>query len=244
MLRLRVIGTGSSGNCYLLTDVDSVTGQPRDALLLDAGVTPIQRISKAIYEARPAQVRGCLVTHEHGDHAAAVRSLSMMGIPCYGTPGTVEAVGQEMRPMHLYKPLEIGSFYVLAFPTNHNAREPCGFLINSLRTGERLIYATDTYYLSHRYPGVHYWLIECNYCQELVTDGAPPDLEHRHMSLDRLSGVFEANDLRACRKNILCHMSHERGDRERMVRTIHDVAHKAVIMAEPGQTYDLNLDPF
>ncbi|MBQ8137016.1 MAG: MBL fold metallo-hydrolase [Clostridia bacterium] len=246
MMRLRVIGTGSSGNAYLLTDV-GYEGQESDALLLDAGVN-IKRITKTLYGIRPAPLIGALITHEHGDHASAVKDLSRLGVPCFGTPGTAEAVGHGMKAIAPYIATEVGKWLIMPFRTNHDAAQPCGFLINSLRTGERLIYATDTYYLSHKYPGVNYWLIECNYCEECLTEDTPPQLLHRlresHMSLDRLCTVFRDNDLKACKKIILCHTSQERGNRQLMLQRVSDAAHKPVVVAEPGQTYNLNIDPF
>ena len=43
-------------------------------------------------------------------------------------------------------------------------------------TGEVSLYATDTYYLKHTFPGVHYWIVECNYIDEVI-DGQQEDGE-------------------------------------------------------------------
>ena len=248
-MKLYTVGTGSSGNTYLLVDGNEI-------LILDAGVKPTQRISKYLYDLRPAHPVGCLCSHEHGDHASAVKDLMRMGIDCWGSPRTVEAVGGGMKIIHPYDPTclfqdvqPIGdAFLVMAFRVNHDAAEPCGFLITNTKTGERMIYATDTYYLTYRFPGIHYWLIECNYCDELLTEDTPPVLARRlstsHMSLDRLCDVFRANDLSACRKIVLCHMSRERGDREMMLRRIRDQTAKPVEAAFPGDMHELNLNPF
>ena len=128
-MKLYTIGTGSSGNCYLLVDGN-------DILILDAGVNPTQRISKYLYDLRPALPCGCLVTHEHGDHSCAVPELVRMGIDCYGSPGTAERVGFGMKSIRPYDPSWISqdvkafgdAFLVMAFKTNHDAAEPCGFL--------------------------------------------------------------------------------------------------------------------
>lgn len=250
-MRLHVIGTGSSGNAYLLADKEN-----SEALLLDAGVKA-SRITEAIFQTK-ANVVGCLVTHEHKDHCIAVADMDKLGIECYGTKLTAQAVGN----MHVIRPYDptIGSafqdvkpfgdsFLVMAFRTNHDAVDPCGFLITNVRTGERMIYATDTYYLAYRFPGIHYWLIECNYCEDmLVAEDTPHQLARRlnlsHMSMNRLCQMFQANDLSTCRKIILCHLSHDRGDENRMTEAIRQVTHKPVSVAKPGLAFDLNLKPF
>ena len=248
-MKLYTIGTGSSGNCYLLVADDEI-------LILDAGVQPVQRVSKALYMLRPARPVGCLITHEHGDHSSAAMGLRRLGIPCYASPRTAEALGGNIQRIRPYDPTclfqdvqPIGdNFLVMAFRVHHDAAEPCGFLITNTKTGERMIYATDTYYLTYRFPGIHYWLIECNYCDEMMTEDTPPVLARRlstsHMSLDRLCDVFRANDLSACRKIILCHMSRERGDQEMMLRRIRDQTAKPVETAFPGDMHELNLKPF
>lgn len=248
-MKLYTIGTGSSGNCYLLQDGP-------DILILDAGVNPTKRISKYLYDLRPARPCGCLITHEHGDHASAAHDLMRMGIDCWGSPGTAAAVGGGMKIIKPYDPTSImqdvkpfgNAFLVMAFHNNHDAAEPCGFLITNTLTGERMIYATDTYYLTYRFPGIHYWLVECNYCDELLTEDTPPILARRlgesHMSLDRLSKVFGANDLSTCRKIILCHMSRERSDPDMMRRRIRDQTHKDVEVTHAGYMHELTLDPF
>lgn len=248
-MMLYTVGSGSSGNTYLLVDGNEI-------LILDAGVKPTQRISKYLYDLRPAMPVGCLITHEHGDHSASALNLFKMGIKCYGSPGTAQALGGWMKTifphtgkLELQDVKAIGdAFLVMAFKTNHDAAEPCGFLITNTKTGERMIYATDTYYMTYRFPGIHYWLVECNYCEELLTEDTPPVLARRlstsHMSLDRLCQVFQANDLTDCRKIILCHLSNDRGDPDMMKRRIRDQTHKHVEITRAGYMHDLTLDPF
>lgn len=56
MLMLRVVATGSSGNCYILSDDNK-------NLIIDAGVKMIE-IKRAInYNLK--SVSGCIISHEH-----------------------------------------------------------------------------------------------------------------------------------------------------------------------------------
>lgn len=238
-MRLNVVGTGSSGNCYILEDDGKY-------LILDAGVQTKRIINAVRYNT--LNVLGCLVTHEHGDHASGVAGLLKYGIPCYGTPGTAKAVPGVDGNCGADRVRQIGQYLVKEIPVNHDAAEPCGFLIFNQRTGERMLYATDTYYLLNRFPHIHYWLIECNYCDELLTEDTNPVIARRlktsHMSLDSLCRLFEANDLHDSRIIILCHTSLERGDPVRMTETIHHLTHKPVVMAKAGESIELGLNPF
>ena len=56
-MKLKVIGTGSGGNAYLLN-------AGRSSLLLDAGL-PLRKIIRAVPDWKSLQ--GCLITHEHQD---------------------------------------------------------------------------------------------------------------------------------------------------------------------------------
>ena len=242
-MELQVLASGSSGNCYLLKDGP-------DTLLLDAGI-PYKKILKGV-GFRLKGIAGALITHEHQDHAAAIKDLTHAGIPCCMTFGTREALGMANTPplidIRAYGKFKIGPFMILPFPAKHDAADPVGFLIRNTRTGEQMIYATDTYYLPHTFPGVNYWLVECNFTDALITDETPEYLKNRltksHMSLERLCGVFRANDLTSSRQIVLCHLSSERGDADIMTNTIQRLTHKPVTVAAPGVTIPLNMHPF
>ena len=75
-MELQVIGTGSSGNCYVLR----AGGAHGQALLLDAGL-PVMKIVKAVKGWR--SVIGCLITHEHLDHAKSAEEIAKYGICTY-----------------------------------------------------------------------------------------------------------------------------------------------------------------
>ena len=69
-------------------------------------------------------------------------------------------------------------------------------------------------------------------------------LRQSHMSLERLTTLFIAEDLTDCRHIILCHASQGRSDKTVMVDTIHKVTRKPVDMAVPGASFELSLKPF
>ena len=155
-MELQVICTGSSGNAYILSAGEH-------ALLLDAGL-PIRAILR---EADWKTLQGCLITHEHQDHAKAARELAGMGLQIYMTEGTLEAINGNgsltaLNAVQTLSPFDVGKFTVMAFETQHDASQPCGWLIRYKPTGETALYATDTYYLRYTFPGVDYWTVECH----------------------------------------------------------------------------------
>lgn len=223
--------------------------------MLDAGL-PIKRIVTAARGLRNVHV--CLITHEHGDHIKAARDLALWGVDVYATHGTLEAAGIDSGIVRIHgveylKPIEIKGYTVLPFQTQHDAQQPCGFLIRSRSTGETLMYATDTYYLRNTFPGVNYWLIECNYCDDTLAemlDSGEIDTTMRnrllgsHMSLDRLKTTLQANDLSQTRTIVLCHLSDARSDENRMIREIAQATGCDTVAAHNGESIELELTPF
>lgn len=238
-MRLRIISTGSKGNCYLLEADDGT-------LVLDAGV-PVRRISYACDDF--GKIEGCLITHEHGDHIRGARECIMRGIPTYMSRGTANAAN--IRGAYLIgadRPIGIGPFTVLPVKAQHDAAEPLAYLIRHDATGETALYATDTYYLRNTFPTVNYWIVECNYIDDLISDDTEAILRDRlaqsHMSLKHLKGLFEANDLRPARKIVLVHLSDERSDEARMVREIAELTGVETVAARDGDDIALDIAPF
>lgn len=215
---ITVIASGSSGNAYRISDGDT-------ALLLDAGI-PLQRIKQAL-NFRVRDLAGCLITHAHGDHAKAAGDLAKAGVDVYTSQGTIDAcrlTGHHMKLMKALQEVMIGTFAVLPFDVQHDAPEPLGFLLTSRRTGEKLLYFTDTYYLKYRFTGLTHIMGECNYSMDIVEQSVrngyiPPELVPRlvksHMSLEHFLDLLKANDLHEVKQIYLLHLSNNNSDAER-----------------------------
>lgn len=215
---ITVIASGSSGNAYRISDGDT-------ALLLDAGI-PLQRIKQAL-NFRVRDLAGCLITHAHGDHTKAAGDLAKAGVDVYTSQGTIDAcrlTGHRMKPVKALQEVMIGTFAVLPFDVQHDAPEPLGFLLTSRRTGEKLLYFTDTYYLKYRFTGLTHIMGECNYSMDIVEQSVrngyiPPELVPRliksHMSLEHFLDLLKANDLHEVKQIYLLHLSNNNSDAER-----------------------------
>ena len=244
-MRLKVIGSSSAGNAYVLT-LDG-----GKSLLLDAGV-PYRQIAKAV-GADWSNLRAALITHEHGDHTAAVADLIARGMTIYASAGTAGVLCNRLTNRFGIVPVKhqlpfwtTAGATVTPFNVQHDAAEPLGFIIDDAMARERLVYATDTYYLRYKLRGVHYWLVECNFCDDLVVGDDAVD--HRriqsHMSLSRLKTLLRANDLSVCRKIVLIHLSDAKSDEARMVREIAELTGVDTVAAHAGDEIKLTKAPF
>ena len=217
-MEIKVIASGSTGNAYRVSD--GVT-----SLLLDAGV-PLSRLRPAL-GFRVSALDGCLVTHCHMDHSKAAGELLRAGVPVYTSTGTIEALalaGHRVKRVQALKEIEIGSFTVLPFDVQHDAPEPLGFLLTSRKTGEKLLYLTDSYYVKYTFSGLTHIMCECNYSEEALQESIAAGyvdsalakrLRTSHMSLDHFLDLLRANDLSRVRQIYLLHLSSNNSDAER-----------------------------
>lgn len=230
MIDITVIASGSSGNCYHIAD-------PTTTLMIEPGIR-FRKIREA-FSFNLSSVAGCLVTHEHGDHAKATKEVMKAGIDCFMTRETADALNLSGHRLKLIKPGELftaGTFKILPFSTQHDAVNPVGFLIQS-ETGEKLLFVTDTYYLRYRFKGLNYILIECNYSKEILEENirsgaVPPEIRNRivksHFELENVKRFFRANDLSAVRQIHLIHLSGQNGDPDRFKTEIQETTGKPV----------------
>ena len=147
MLVINILGSSSSGNCYLVTSTLT-----NEILILDAGVS-FKEIQKAVkFDFK--NVVGTLISHEHGDHIKSADKLAEIGIDIYASNGTFMSknlIGHRYNTVQALKEFQVGNFKILPFRTQHDAEEPLGFLIEFIPTKERILYATDTFYLKYKF---------------------------------------------------------------------------------------------
>lgn len=216
-MQIQVIGSGSSGNAYHVTD-----GETR--VLLDCGL-PFGQIQEALNHTA-TQLDGVLITHEHGDHIKAAKQLARYGVSLYATAGTFEAAklrGHRCKPIKPKHSFWIGSFRIMPFDVKHDAADPVGFLIDSKRTGERLLYITDTFYSRYVFKGVNYLMLEINYDDTSLEEAKgeePAAYVNRvygsHMSLSTALEFIRATGTRGLKQVYVLHVSNSHGHAERI----------------------------
>ena len=230
MNKIFCLGSGSKGNSYAVDDGRSV-------LLLEAGLSA-SKITAGYREMLP-RVVGCLITHEHMDHARGAAELARRGIPLYLSKGTMEnlpgiqnpyalKIIRAYEPFHLYGQGEV-LWTVLPWAAQHDAVEPLGFLIQSRSTGEKLLFATDTCFIPNTFRGLNTIMVECNYDRHIleraISNGrTDPRILHRleisHFGLHNVKAMLAANDLRQVSHIYLLHVSAANGDKRTFEKEI------------------------
>ena len=178
----------------------------------------------------------------HKDHCKAVGDVIKAGIDVYLSAGTKEALGIDGHRIKVVKAREqfrIGTFTILPFETEHDAKEPLGYLIYSSATGDKLLFATDTYYIRYKFQGLTHIMVECNYASDilqlniqegLIPEGLKNRLLESHFSLANVKSFLLANDLSRVQEIYLMHLSSGNSDAERFKREIQEVTGKQVII--------------
>ena len=106
-MELTVLGSSSEGNAYVLQNAG-------EALLLEAGI-PFKKVLAALGN-NVKKIVGCLITHEHGDHAGRINEVLNYVVPVYASKGTIEAA----KINSIFRTMEVTSIYgwavLLSFP--------------------------------------------------------------------------------------------------------------------------------
>lgn len=132
MVRLTILGSGSSGNC-------AVISTEHTTLLLDAGLSAKQiclRLDACGFSLD--MLDGILLTHEHQDHTGGIEVLSRKrAVPLFCTALTQETLISSLgfkkappwRVMSTGAAFEFQDLRIESFPVPHDAVDPVGFVI-------------------------------------------------------------------------------------------------------------------
>lgn len=233
MIEITTLASGSKGNCYLVTDGST-------PLLLECGIS-FKEIRKAL-NFNTSNLAGCLITHEHKDHSSGLKDAVKAGINCYMSQGTADAEGidhHRIKIVETRKKITIGSWDILPFDVEHDVAEPVGYLLMN-REGERLLFATDTYYVRYKFKGLTHIMLECNYSMEILNENIASGRVHKgmkgrliksHFSLENVKEFLNANDLSKVQEIHLLHLSDTNSNEEQFKREIQELTGKAVYIA-------------
>lgn len=224
-MKFTPLASSSKGNAYL---VESDGVKP---LLLEAGI-PIRQLREKLSFGLSG-LAGCLVSHEHMDHAKAVKDLLKAGIDCFMSEGTAAAlrISKHHRAEFLTADVSqsIYGWRIMPFNLKHDAAEPFGYLIR--HDTEALLFVADTAYMKPRFASVTIIAVECNHVSDILAENitgakAVPSVGRRirrnHMSLETLIKMLKANDLSQCREIHLLHLSDSNSDEPRMIREVQE----------------------
>ena len=196
-MKLRILGSNSSGNSYILEN-------DNEALLIEAGID-FRVVKKALgYNLR--KVAGTVISHRHGDHAKFVASLVKSGIQTLALEDVFASHGIDGNPFsHSVIPnksYKVGGFICTPFAVSHDV--PCvGWLIKHDEFG-KLLFVTDTMKLDYQFDGLTEIMIETNYADDILDGRLERDeinlqmykrIINSHMSLSTAKYILKSNDI-------------------------------------------------
>lgn len=246
-MKLRILGSGSSGNCYLLENEST-------ALIIECGIRFKDIIQALDFNLK--KVAGVLVSHEHKDHCKAVNDVIKAGLNVFASYGTIEAMGinhsHRVTGCEAMKKFYINDFTVMPFDVKHDAKEPFGFLINHSDCGN-VIFITDSYYVAYRFKDINQIIVEANYSSEIINERQAAGGIHNkyrdrviqsHMSIETCIGLLKANDLSAVNNIVLIHLSDGNSHAADFKKQVEDLTGKTVTIADKGMEVNLGKTPF
>ena len=125
----------------------------------------------------------------------------------------------------------------MPFETKHDCNEPLGFLIYSTATREKLLFATDTYYIPNTFKHLNIIMVECNYSETIMNEqlekgclnkSLAQRIQQSHFALENVIDFMKSNDWSEVTGIYLLHLSSANSDAEMFKREIQRITGKFV----------------
>ena len=208
--------------------------------MLECGIK-FDRIQRALnYDL--SGVSACLVTHLHLDHSLSCKEISNSGIDLYMGFETSNSLSDKRFLSKILIPCrqtEIGTFIIVPFENHHcnsdgSSCECLGFLIYSKATKEKLMFSTDTAYISARFKDLDYIMLEVNYIDEMINFDGVQEVEKRrfksHMGLETALEFLNTTDLSKTKQIYALHLSKDRCNKEMVSKELQRATGKQIIV--------------
>ena len=210
------LASSSGGNAALVRGGGAL-------VLIDAGISA-RRIAQSLAQLglSLAELSCVLITHEHSDHTAGLKTLTKKcGVPVYASRGTAQflpCAGASIRPFFAGERFEVGGLTIRSFRTSHDAADSVGYRIDAPEGSLGIL--TDTGYVTEEaaetLEGVELLLLEANHDVEMLREGPYPYYLKQRILGDRghLSNETAAEFALRCAANgtrdfLLAHLSAE-----------------------------------
>lgn len=229
-MKVNILFSGSKGNCTYISDGET-------SILVDAGGN-LKRIRESLESLGDSldNIKGILVTHEHGDHINALYNITKKyNVRIYTTVETARAfcTPNNSRDMETCrrvagcvmtvkpeKTYEIGTIAVRTFSTPHDTQGSIGFVFKSTKDEKSICYATDighvTDDMKELFSGVKNVIIESNHDIEMLKTGPYPEYlkerilsERGHLSNSSCAEFVRELAEKGSRSFTLAHLSEE-----------------------------------
>lgn len=200
MAKIKVLGSGSKGNCYLIVC-------EKETLILELGV-PFAEVFRALNYDISSCV-GALVSHEHKDHAMYISNAQRYGIGVFSCKSVSDSHA-DVKTLKTQSKTKIGGFRVQPINIKHSC-ECYAFIIEHEEIG-KMLFVTDAISFRYKIKNCHHLFIESNWSEDIVIDnmcnGAPVTSAYKnHMSFDEALSTIKANFCGITETITLIHLS-------------------------------------
>ena len=256
-MRFAILGSGSSGNSALL-----VTEHAH--ILIDAGFSA-RRLETLLAETGHslARIDAIFLTHEHGDHAAALDGLRRFPhVQVFANAPTAHVLQRDLKYRPAWQIFETGSHFrfkdleIDTFPVPHDAQEPVGFRFSSghpddLFSPQRsLVWLTDLGHaplnIRDRIRDCDALVVEANHCPQLLqADPKRPwstkqriSGRHGHLSNDAMRELLDSVASPRWRRIFLTHLSRDCNSLQAVEASLSGLKQKLAcqfLVVEPGK---------
>ncbi len=243
-------GSGSSGNsCYV--------GTRSGGVIIDAGIrTDIVEQTLASYGISMKDVKGLLLTHDHGDHVRysynLLRNHRHMKLFCTNRVlnGLLRrhSISRRIREYHvpIFKeiPFRMIDLEITAFEVPHDGTDNMGFSISF--DSRRFVLATDLGAVSdrarHYISGASYLVMESNYDAVMLRDGSYPEYLKARIATEK--GHMDNEDTARFLSEIihpglshifLCHLSKDNNTPSKALKATRDALEAKGLRVGSGQ---------
>ena len=221
MIHFSVLGSGSSGNSYII-------GYTGGAVLIDAGFS-LRELRKrvALANLNFDDIHGLCITHLHPDHARGAGVFARQtGKPVYVNANLIQDQVNELtklnipanllRPFECHNSFDLGDFRVTAYPTQHDSPHSVGY---SVEVAQRVFSVlTDTGILDEQMQAyaqeADVLFLEANYDDPMLNNGPYPYWLKKRIagSHGHLSNLDAIHFLNSCtlpnpKQVYFCHLS-------------------------------------
>ncbi len=212
-MRITTIMSGSSGNCYVISD------SQQNSLIVECGHGTFQSALVAIPDIK--RIGGVIVSHYHQDHAGDQSKIKQYGINVFGPDNFTHA-----------QQINLGNSYewsCIPLAVEHDPGIECfAFFIRSNVDGKIVFFATDCYNYSRIIDALpeplSLAMIEVNHNAHILDTGNyPADLKERvrrsHCSVQRASLAVQRAK---CQRFLLIHPSAHNINQEEALKLLRD----------------------
>lgn len=240
-MKLSILGSSSSGNCYILQS-------DNEALIIEAGVSLVK--AKQALGFNTSKVSGLIITHEHGDHSKYSKDYEKV-FPVFTHKSVINARSlSQAKEIYPERGFKVGNFKVLPFKAHHDV-DCLGFLINHSDFGN-LMFLTDSFMCEYSFDNLNHILIESNYSDKALEESVKRGLHWKvrervlttHMSLQTTKQVLLNQNLSDVNNIVLLHLSSQNSDPEEIFNVIARATGKPISIAKTGLEIELSKNPY